>query len=196
MTAAVASDEQACKLLSQIAQQIRCCYISKEVLANRPKDSYVKQTTAPKPAYHFRGDVVDPSGEILCFVAARAASIGQRSPLGLFDIVYKLDRSNHVLLLSQQRFVGIAGGASRRKVFQPIAENIDDIVLSFSDGESWVGSWRLEERGELPRAVRVGIIFRDDDGRQRQYMTTAATNCHSIVWGKVTQDRAASGRAL
>lgn len=191
--AAVTSAEQARRILNQIAQQIRCCYVNRA--ACTPSDNISVVGAAQRgPTCFFNGRGANSSGEVLHLVTTKAASVGQDSPAGLFEVVYKFDKSNGVLLLSQHRFVPTVDSPVRRRTFRAVAENIDAIDLAFFDGQNWTDNWRLEEKGELPRAVRIQVIFQDRKGREHRWGITALTGCRTGMEGKSTGNPKISGR--
>jgi prepilin-type N-terminal cleavage/methylation domain-containing protein len=187
--ATLTSEEQARELLTQIARQIRCCYVGKDVALDRPESASVVGANVTKPTCYFYGDAADPTGQILRFVTTQAASVGKVSPAGLFEVAYKFDRNNGMLLYGQRRFVGASDKPPQHESFRPVAENADAVDLSFFDGESWVNRWRFEEQGGLPRAVRVEVILEDNNGRRREHMITAATNCFTSAGAAAREDR-------
>jgi len=175
--ATLTSEGQARELLAQIARQMRCCYVGKDVALDRPESVSVVGANVSRPPCYFYGDAADPTGRILRFVTTQAVSVGKVSPAGLFEAAYKFDKNSGMLLYGQRRFVGASYKSLQQASFRLVAENVSAVDLSFFGGENWGNCWRFEEQGSLPRAVSVKIILEDNNGRRREHVITAATNC-------------------
>ena len=150
----IALSQQGRKVLTQMAQQIRCSH-----------------------AAYFNGNSGDTSGEILHLVTTSGIFRGQNQADGLFEVTYKFDKSRGLLSLSQERFVGVPEGVGRRRDWQPIVGNIEHLELAFFDGQQWLNKWDFKDKKKLPCAVRIEISYEDEDYQQCRYGTVAYVCC-------------------
>ncbi|HUW19185.1 MAG TPA: type II secretion system protein GspJ [Sedimentisphaerales bacterium] len=188
-----ALSQEAQKLLEQMARQIRCSYAEEspspvnEVrgsvgTANRWPDPSTaishRTNVVPEKKFNcFNGNCDDPTGEILHMVTTK--SIFPRSSLaeGLFEVTYRFDRSKGRLSVYQRRFTGVPESLARQRNWQPVAENIDSLDLAFFDGGQWLKSWSFEENKNLPGAVKIELVFADENGRRYCYDTVPHLCC-------------------
>ncbi len=180
--------QQALKVLTRLTRQIRCSY------ADRVSDSTgtskpVSERKGKKPqnnpnffAYH----TDNPSEKILHLITTNRFGTPQNSPEGLFDVTYRFDKSKGLLYLSQKRFVGTTKNIAEKKLWQPIAENIQSLELAFFDGQQWLNKWTFKDRKKLPNAVKIDITFRDQTDRIYGYSTVAYIYC-CTDYGRKTQ---------
>jgi prepilin-type N-terminal cleavage/methylation domain-containing protein len=178
--AEIAVLQQERKVLQQMAQQIRCSYAHADrVPADTAAPVSPKKEAMPENTInYFRGDLDEPSGEILHFVTTHGIFVGRQED-GLFDVVYKFDRSTATLSLSQTRYVGKVKDIAERKNYRPLAENVETVELAFFDGERWLPKWDFAQKRKLPYAVRISITCKDENGRQYCYGTVTNICCQN-----------------
>ena len=166
------------KVLEQMTRQIRCSYASKA-----DKNTY--QTSIPQqgkadPASeinYFKGNSDEPSGEILHLVTTNGFLVEQDPPNGLFEVTYKFDKNRGLLFSSQRRFASTTKSAAQKNKWQPIAEDIESLKLTFFDGQQWLDKWDFKDKRELPSAVKINITWEDENHRQYQYGTITYICC-------------------
>lgn len=180
--------QQALKVLPQITRQIRCSYAE----AGSDSEYVTKKTSRQKnkkthnnPDF-FSGSADNAGEEILHLITTNKFDMPQNSPEGLFDVTYRFDRSKGQLYLSQKRFVGTTKNTAEKKLWQPIAKNIQSLELVFFDGRQWLNKWSFKDRKKLPNAVKIDITFRDKTDRIYECSTVAYIYCRTD-YGRETQ---------
>ena len=180
--------QQTQKVLSQLARQIRCSYayaVSDSAYATKSVSERKERRTQNNPDF-FSGCTDNPSEEILHLITTNRFDMSQNSTGGLFDVTYRFDKSEGQLYLSQKRFVGTTKNSAEKKLWQPIAENIQSFELEFFDGKQWLNKWTFKDRKKLPNAVKIDITFRDQTGRIYGCSTVAYIYCRTD-YGRQTQ---------
>ena len=164
------------ELLEKMAQQIRCCYAGSVKKSTPPagKSAVQKEETQENIINYFNGSSDDMGGEILYLVTTN--SILDKQTPGLFEAIYKFDKSTGTLFFSQDRFVDGYKGFNENRSRQPIAKNIESIKLEFYDGQDRLPTWDFKEKKMLPNAVKISITFLDENCRQYCFGTTAYIN--------------------
>lgn len=178
--------------VERMARQIRCAYAPHSVNTAKdtlpfsdtdaksfdPAQSVSLQRTEPKRRINYLNSNPDiPGGEVLHLVTTNTILSGKVPQNGLFDVVYKFDKTRGVLFVSEQRFIGAATNVGSVKNWQPILTNIVSFELAFFDGQLWLSKWDFNDSKSLPRIVRITVISQDDNHRQCHYTTTAYVNC-------------------
>jgi prepilin-type N-terminal cleavage/methylation domain-containing protein len=171
--------QQGRKVLEQMAQQIRCSYADNS-LAAADKSAVVsrKEKVVSEDAInYFSGG---PDGEILRMVTTHGIFVGPQED-GLFDVIYKFDRSTATLFLSQTRLwrVGKVQDIAERRNWRPLAENVESVELAFFDGQKWLPMWDFEQERNLPSAVKISITCKDENDRRYCYDTVANICCRN-----------------
>jgi len=187
--ARIALFQQARRVLEQMARQIRCSYAGTAKKLPYPGRSIPQQGKAtPTNAinYYFNSNPDDPSGEVLNLVTTNGISGWQDPTEGLFEVTYKFDKGRGLLSLSQQRFIGASKNVVKKRIWRPIARNINSIKLEFFDGHRWLKNWSFENKKKLPCAVKINITYEDENYHQYLYSTTASVCCRKSQ-GKETQ---------
>jgi len=178
--ARMTTSESAGGVLQQMARQIRCSYAraaGDSAAFPARRDLPKTQGILEKPISYFKGGFDLPTGEILHLVTtARFFGLDDLRD-GLFDVVYKFDKSTHTLLVSQKRFVEAPTGLAEDRDFSAAVEGLEDIELAFFDGGQWLDEWDFSLKRKLPRAVRIGIVCEDENGRKCSYGATAYVHC-------------------
>ena len=176
--ARIAMFQQGLKTLEQMAQQIRCSYAGTDAnhTDSMPSDSYQIKMIPEKNINFFNGSSDAPGGEILHLVTTRGF-FKEKVPVdGLFDVIYKLDKSTGVLSFNQEGFVNTFKKRKERN-YRPIANNIEHLELKFFDGQQWLLSWDFKDKRRLPYAVRIEIGFEDENYQRCDYCTVANIFC-------------------
>jgi len=186
---------QARQVLAEMARQIRCAYAPRVLdtpeesqqtsggqgKSPEPADSISQQTeiiSKPTPNY-FSGNVSGLGGKILHLVTTAGSDTGQEPATGLFEVAYRLDVGSGVLFFSQQRFVGTLDGGLRNWDWQPVLDRVEQIDLTFFDGQDWLRRWDFKDKRRAPRAVRLDVTCRDENYRRCQYTTVACIPCQT-----------------
>ena len=180
--------QQALKVLTQLTRQIRCSYadtVSDSAYTTKPVSERKEKKTQNNPDF-FSGYTDNPSEEILHLITTNRFDMSQNSPEGLFDVTYRFDKSKGQLYLSQKRFVGTTKNTAEKKLWQPIAENVQSLELAFFDGQQWLNKWTFKDRKRLPNAVKIDITFEDETSRTYKYGTVAYI-CSHRNYGQRTQ---------
>jgi len=178
--ARITVSQQGRKTLEQMARQIRCSYAG--TVADRtetePVEAGSKQTgmILEDSISYFNGNSVAPRGEILHLVTTNRLFGEKELADGLFAVTYKFDKRASILSLSQREFVGTAQKTGEKN-WQPIAEGVKSLELTFFDGKKWLRSWDFKDKKILPCAVRIEISYEDEDHRQYHYATVANVSC-------------------
>lgn len=183
--------QKAQAVLNRMARQIRCSYMPEiQESTAEPTDFRGEDFRLPiadfqlkkvnrksqieNRKYFFYGDSDNSSGEILHFVTTNS---GQKTTVGLFETVYKFDKVNSTLFISQKRFINTLKNKAEKKDWKIMFENITEIELTFFDGQQWVRSWDFVKEKNLPKAVRINITCEDKNQRKIQYSTIADIYC-------------------
>ncbi len=188
----IAMSQEGRELLGRIAQQIRCSYAGSSKKSTPPavKGSLKKEVTLENTISYFNGNSGEMGGEILYLVTTNGI-LEEKTP-GLFEVIYKFDKSTGTLFLSQERFVDAPESLIEKRNWQPLAENIESIELAFSDGRQWLQTWDFKEKKALPYAVKINITCQDENQRQYSYGTTAYICCRKNQGKKTTSERLVS----
>ena len=176
--ARMTTSESVVSALQQMARQIRCSYArAAEDSAAFParRDLPKTQGILEKPVSCFKGGSDLSAGEILHLVTTARGLDDLRD--GLFDVVYKFDKSTHTLLVSQRRFVETPTDLVENRDFFPVIEGVESIELEFFDGSEWLDQWDFTQKKKSPRAVRISIVCEDENGRKCSYGTAAYVHC-------------------
>jgi len=170
---------QARKTLMQMAKQIRCSYISKvkESSDSAKAISQGKTKSNEKPIKYFNCEPDARGGETLHLVTTQRLFCQETQKDGLFDVIYKFDKDHGILYLSQKRFVGTSEELTEERNYRPLLENIERFELDFFDGQQWLTEWRFEQKKELPYAVKISIICKDENNRQCHYSIVSYIGC-------------------
>ena len=177
--AKMAVSTQARKVLMQMARQIRCSYISKVKEQSNAKKAVSQNEIKlnDKPIKHFHCEPDSRSGNTLHLVTTHRLYCQEIQKEGLFDVIYKFNKYNGTLYLSQKRFVSAPDEPAEERNFRPILENIDSFELDFFDGYKWLSEWRFEQKKELPYAVRISINCKDKNHRPCHYSIVSYLGC-------------------
>jgi len=168
------------KVLHRMALQIRCAY-------GGPADAF-SSTAAPvsdaarigadNPVNYFMADPAERRGETLRLITTKSSFSDGKKSDGLFEVAYRFDGNRGVLLLHQAGFPALTENDDVQKGnWMPVAENIEGLELEFFDADRWLDKWDWKDRGVLPRAARIGITGRDENGRTIRYETVAHLSC-------------------
>jgi len=180
--------QQALKVLTQLTRQICCSYadaVSDSAYTTKSVSKRKEKRPQNNPDF-FSGHMDNPSEEILHLITTNRFGMPQNSPEGLFDVTYRFDKSEGLLYLSRERFVGTAKNSIEKRSWQPIAENIESLEFAFFDGRKWLDNWSFKDRKRLPNAVKIDITFEDETSRTCKYGTVAYVCCHRN-YGQETQ---------
>ncbi len=182
----IAASKEGRELLGQMAQQIRCSYAGsvKTSTTHTGKGSLKKEEIQENLINYFAGSSGEMGGEILNLVTT-FSTVEEKRP-GLLKVTYKFDKRTGTLLCSQERFIDAPDNFFEKKNWQPLAENIENIELAFSDGRQWLNTWDFKEKKTLPYAVKISITFQDENYQQYQYGTTAYICCRKNQGNKTT----------
>jgi type II secretion system protein J len=186
----IALSRQGRKVLVQMARQIRCSYVgsAKEYTYPTRPVSQQREKIPEKAISYFNGDADDAGGEILHLVTTNSILGGQAPVDGLFEVTYKFDKSNGTLVFSEERFVNVPQSVVEKKIWQPLAENIECVELAFFDGQQWLPRWDFKEKKKLPYAVKINITCEDENYRQYHYDTVAYVCCRKNQSKKTTSE--------
>ena len=174
------SFQQARKILAQLARQIRCSYAdtaSNSAYAAEPMSNQKKETLQNSTDY-FSCRPDNPTGQILHLITTSGFGRLQDQTDGLLEVTYKFDKSKGRLWLSQQRFVDTGKNSIDKKVWRPIAENIESLEFAFFDGRQWLKNWSFKDIKKLPEAVKIDITLEDKISRTYKCGTVAYVCCH------------------
>ena len=172
--------QQTRKILAHLTRQIRCSYadtVSNSAYEAKPISKQKKKTLQSSPDY-FSCRPDNPTGQILHLITTSGFGRRQKPTNGLFEVTYKFDKSKGRLWLSQERFVGTDKNSIDKKVWRPIAENIESLEFAFFDGRKWLNNWSFKTIKKLPNAVKIDVTFEDQTSRTYKYGTVAYVCCH------------------
>jgi|GEM_PF-407277 len=199
--------EQARQALAQIARQISCAYSPQSVhrgqKLQQPSSMPGQPATASKLilqneilperlANYFTGGVDGPAGQILQFVTSDGPSAEPQVSNGLFEVVYRLDKSKGQLSLSQERFIERLQSPADRRDWQPVLTGVERLELTFYDGQQWLSKWDFKDKCRPPLAVKIDITCEDKNGRRSRWATTAYVPCHKNQGRKTAADTSIS----
>jgi prepilin-type N-terminal cleavage/methylation domain-containing protein len=185
--------EQARQALAQMARQIRCAYAPQSVHrveqmqqasgavgeSVRPEKLISRdKSSAETGLSYFSGGVDGPAGEVLQFVTTDGSSAGPQLSNGLFEVIYRFDKSSGLLSLSQQRFIERLQSPAGHRNWQPVLTGVERFELTFYDGQKWLSKWDFKEKRRPPLATKVEITCEDKNNRRCRLATTAYVPCH------------------
>jgi hypothetical protein len=183
--------DQTRKVLSWMARQVRCSYISKtsedENLAKT--DSVQINEIWQNPVIYFNYKSDSSSGGILRLVTTHKLFCQDGYVNGLFDVAYKFDKSIGTLCVSQRRFTGTSEKYFEDRNWRPILANVESVELKFFDGQQWNGEWDFKQKRSLPFAVKIGITCIDENNRQAHYSTVAYLDCSESQKPKIITEK-------
>ncbi len=184
--------------LMQMTRQIRCVYVPAQVQFRSEQDGSVhsfKSASPPAGAiaeraanYCFEGNTEGPGGRVLRFVTADETLGGQWAAGGLLEINYSFDRRKGVLCAGYSRFIGNEKNDESDENSQTLLNNVEDVKLSFYDGQKWHKQWGLEHSRQPPRAVKIEISCTDENNRRYSCGTVARIYCWRAQ-GNKTRDQ-------
>ncbi len=181
--------QQGQNVLEQMARQIRCSYSGtgeKHTYSVTSISQPEKKIPENEVNYYFEGNSDEPTGEILHLVTTNGILGEQKLADGLFEVIYKFDKSTGVLFFSQARFIGAPKNIMEKRNWRPIARNIKCIELSFFDGQQWLNKWIFRDRMKLPSAVKIEISC-ENENYQQCHCSTVAYVCCQMNQSKGTQ---------
>ena len=185
--------EQARQVLVQMARQIRCTYAPQSVHRveqmqqasgtlgqSLPPEKLIlrNETLAEKVPNYFTGGVDGPAGEVLQLVTTDGSSAGPQLSNGLFEVIYRFDKSSRLLSLSQERFIERLQSPAGHRNWQPVLTGVERFELTFYDGQKWLSKWDFKEKRRPPLATKVEITCEDKNNRRCRLATTAYVPCH------------------
>jgi len=173
--------------LMQMSRQIRCVYVPVKVQLRGEKQRSIhtfKSASTPAGAideraanYCFEGNTKGPGGCVLRFVTADETFGGQGTAGGLFEISYRFERRKGVLCAGYRRFIGNEKNDESDENSRMLLNNVEDVKLSFYDGQKWHKQWGLEHSRQPPRAVKIEIACTDENNRRYSCGTVAQVYC-------------------
>ena len=184
---------QARQALAQMSRLIRCAYIPQSIHRVEQKQQpsaalgqslRLKQLVAQHESEvenvpdYFSGGVDGPGGEVLQFVTTVDSSVGPQLSNGLFEVIYRFDKSSGLLFLSQQKFIERLEGAANDRSWQPILTGVERLELAFYDGQQWLSKWDFKEKRRPPLAVKIHITCEDKNYRRYCWAATVCVPCH------------------
>jgi len=184
----IALSEQGRVTLERMTRHIRCSYGGSD--SDRTEDDQTgsdqTETVVETSVSYFDGNAHAPNGEILSFVSTSGLREEKGAKDGLFKVVYRFDRRRRELALSLSRFVGTAEGTGKRD-WRVIADQVKSVDLAFFDGEKWLDRWEFEDKGVLPRAVRIELGGENESLQRYDYSTVAYVSCRDYQSEEQTQ---------
>lgn len=177
------------KVMNQMARQVRCSYIGKP---KQDTDLDGKNKIRQNPIVYFNYEDFSGGG-VLHFVTTHRLFCEEGCSDGLFDVVYKFDKSSGTLYLSQRIFIGTDENYSKDRSWRPILTNVESVELGFFDGQQWSMEWDFSQQRNLPLAVKIGITCRDENLRQSHYSTVANVDCSKNKNRKTLSEVSVSG---
>jgi len=165
--------------LAQMARQISCSYSARKETeipaagAVFTKDKKIHKNTS----ILFEGNCESANGRILHFVTTKNAFPNQQAVDGLFEVIYRFDKSTGQLLFSQTKFLGSSTSPDSERVWLPIGRDIAAVDLAFYDGREWLEKWDIREKLPLPYAVKINITVEHENLRPYHYATIAPVYC-------------------
>jgi len=190
---AVSQDTQAA--LAQITRQIRCAYVpqsfyvvedTQKPLGMRGELSYptksaseAKKVLSEEMPNYFSGNAEGINGEVLHLVTTAGLFAEPQSEHGLFEVAYRFDKNKGVLFLSQQRFVRTPDSMTGSRNWQQVVSGVENLELTFFDGQKWLDKWDFKDRRRPPYAVKIDIICQDKNYRRCRYITLANIPCQT-----------------
>ncbi len=122
----------------------------------------------------FYGNSADDTGFVLRFVTTAPAFSDKNTIPGLYIVTYKYDYNNHSLLYNQTNLykanyhntqpltsnksplISVLPSLSQ---YKSLLRNVMSFKLAFYDGHKWQQQWHYNQRGKLPKAVKLDITF-------------------------------------
>ena len=167
------------KVLSWMAQQIRCSYIGiiSEDTESAGTDSGPTNEIVKSPVIYFSYEPEVSGCGILRLVTTHRLFCQDGYANGLVDVAYKFEKNSGSLSLSQSRFVGTPQENLEDRNWRPLLTNVESVELDFFDGKQWCPEWDFEQKKKLPVAVEIDITCEDENYRQCHYGTIAYVGC-------------------
>lgn len=177
----IATLDETRNALAQMARQISCSYPSrKETEIPAAKAVFKKdKKTNKNTSILFEGNCDSVNGQILHFVTTANGFRSQKPTDGLFEVIYRFDKSTGHLLFSQTKFVGSSTSLDSDRFWLPIGKNITAVELAFYDGREWLEKWNSKKNNSLPCAVKVDITVEHQNLRPYHYAAIAPVYCQA-----------------
>jgi len=174
--AAIEQDRVALAALRRMTQDIRCARQPERTLQLRPRDVQVTAIDDQPPAFF----AAEPhSQETFLRIYTTAAVLGpDATPAGLYIVEYSFDTVARQLLRRQSSALARTAAilqqdtSGRNTEWRPVAENVEDILVRYSDGKADRTSWNSNEMQALPATVNITLTLRNEHG-SREYSATA-----------------------
>jgi len=167
--------QRAWSVLQWMSEDLRSACVLVSARGDRdeatPGGSLVKKEAGP-PAFVARPDA--SHGPELLFVCSRESEVpAGRSPAPTLSVVgYRLDEARNVLL--RRQCSAFEDDAFKRDDWRVLLRDVSALACGFSDGRDWRDEWNSDERGGLPRAVRIQLSVFDGQARDFSFATGVA----------------------
>jgi len=179
-------------VLTRMTRQIRCAY-RRTAPQKAPTVSSINHTQSVSPddsPTYLAGGAADNDGIILRLITTAPIFYEQDSYSGLFEAAYKYDSIQGILFYSQRKYIPEQkNSTAESETWLPIAENVESIELSFYDGRRWHDQWNSRDDGKLPHAVKINIVFADENSGSTSFSTAAYVNCHQPAQVYIAQQK-------
>jgi len=204
--ARMARIERASFALRLMTRQIRCAYVPATSQSSPPGSNRIaaqgasrsmasaNEVLVRKRSALFRGDARDPRGEILAFVTSSGLGAGPEAPRGLFRVTYLYDRRSSTLSIRRQEQADSSDNRLSSRRCDLLLKDVTGVELKFYDGRQWQPAWDVDQRHELPRAVKAEIAIADETGRPHRLGTTIPIVQETHPESRSTERTAAAGQ--
>ena len=175
----IATLDETRNALAQMARQISCSYPSRKQTETPAAKAILKKEKKihKNSSDLFKGDSNNINGWILNFVTTTSGFRSQKETDGLFEVIYRFEKSTGQLLFSQTKFVGSNTSLESDRFWLPIGKDITAVELAFYDGQEWLEKWDSSEKLPLPYAVKVDITVGHKNLRPYHYTAVAPVYC-------------------
>ena len=182
----IATLDETRNALAQMARQISCSYPSRKQTETPAAKAILKKEKKihKNTSALFEGDSNNINGWILNFVTTASGFHSQKETDGLFEVIYRFDKSTGQLSFSQTKFVGSITPLERDRLWLPIGRDITAVDLTFYDGQEWLKKWDVREKLPLPYAVKIDVTVEHANLRPYHYATIAPVYCQMLKNGQ------------
>ncbi len=151
--------------VQRLSRQLRCCYGGQIDRVSRSDEKHKDEApdAAETQDMLFSGGQAGKDRVLLAFITSGMDRGRESNPERLEYISYRLDLSRHVLLTRE----GLYGQVRepRDEDWHVILEDVAGIDFGYFDGSEWHDEWNLAMSEGPPRAVRVELTLKSQDGQ-------------------------------
>ena len=170
----ISAGREARALLGRMVREVRCTYMrAPETVETGGATEILREQRHPD----FLGQDDSGNEEILQFLTPAGIGGPDAPTAGLNWVAYRFDEPSGTLYRREASIVEAPESLADEKDWWPVAQDVQSVELRYFDGNDWRDAWDSNERGELPRAVRIVIVLETANAIRFTFSDTAWVTC-------------------